>query len=232
MWQQLKETSLLCKNSAPHPASIWIMRALVITAAPRHIGQRTALTLSRPGAVTFLQDTCVNHPISVFIWQQKLWKRVSATTTRRSLRFSLGIVKKLPQGRYQGRIGMHTRASDQMINCHTIAPGEVQGLALLSPSDIGFYFCKPENGLGTEKEHPLYGIRLAASILIFPAGQCSSAVQTDGLHRLPMHHNAPDAPVTENLDTVLVDWISLDFSRTAHTKMPVHIDAAQGKIYL
>ncbi|AUW94291.1 MAG: hypothetical protein C7B44_14020 [Sulfobacillus thermosulfidooxidans] len=125
--------------------------------------------------------------------------------------------------------------------CHTIAPGEAEGPALVSADDICFYLCDPSTGQVIEEGHALYGLSVANKVLVFPGGKGSSVVQTDGLYQLALHHNAPAALVIENPDTVLVasciileiplvDRVDAAFYQDVHAGMPLKVEANQGRI--
>jgi hypothetical protein len=94
--------------------------------------------------------------------------------------------------------------ADERYGCRGIVHGRAEGTALRSSDGICFYLVEPTTGVMTEKGHPINGVSVAGSVLVFPTGKGSSVVQLDGLYQLVKHGVAPRAMVVESPDTVLV----------------------------
>jgi predicted aconitase with swiveling domain len=88
--------------------------------------------------------------------------------------------------------------------CRGIVSGRAEGEILQSSDGICFYRVHPETGVMTEEGHPIAGVSVADTVLVFPTGKGSSVVQLDGLYQLVKHGVAPRALVVASPDTVLV----------------------------
>jgi len=90
------------------------------------------------------------------------------------------------------------------VKCHRLAKGYGEGEALVSKDPICFYLVDPQTGIVREKGHLLEGKSVAGKVLVFPTGKASSAVQMDGLVKLLLHKNAPNAMIVTDVEPVLV----------------------------
>lgn len=120
----------------------------------------------------------------------------------------------------------------------TIFPGQVSGVALVSPANISFYGgVDPASGIIVEPGHPLEGQSLAGRILAFPTGK-GSTVGSYTLYRLKRIGMAPLAVINAECETITavgciiseipcLDHITLSQIQTGDT---VTLDAGEGWI--
>lgn len=94
--------------------------------------------------------------------------------------------------------------TDGRFQCRGIVRGQASGTVLRSSDGVCFYLVEPTSGVVAEKGHPLNGVSVADTVLVFPTGKGSSVVQLDGLYQLVKHGVAPRALVVQSPDTVLV----------------------------
>jgi predicted aconitase with swiveling domain len=84
-----------------------------------------------------------------------------------------------------------------------ICRGKAQGIALVSPSAIGFLGgVDPDTGLVIEPDHPLHGQRIAGRVLVFPTGK-GSTVGSYTLYRLSKNGLAPAAIVNARSEAIV-----------------------------
>lgn len=83
-----------------------------------------------------------------------------------------------------------------------IFPGQVTGIALVSPANISFFGgVDPATGIIVEPGHPLEGQCLAGRILVFPTGK-GSTVGSYTLYRLKRSGLAPLAVINAECETI------------------------------
>lgn len=97
-----------------------------------------------------------------------------------------------------------TKLSEIRIRCHKLAKGHAEGQALVSKDPICFYLVEPKTGVVREGGHQLEGKSVSGKVLVFPTGKASSAVQMDGLVKLLINKNAPNAMIVTDVDPVLL----------------------------
>jgi len=94
--------------------------------------------------------------------------------------------------------------TEMNVKCHKLAKGCGEGEALVSKDPICFYLVEPKTGVVREKGHQLEGRSVAGKVLVFPTGKASSAVQMDGLVKLLINKNAPNAMIVTDVEPVLL----------------------------
>jgi predicted aconitase with swiveling domain len=106
----------------------------------------------------------------------------------------------------RGGVGVEgvPESSEVSIKCHKLAKGFGEGEALVSKEPICFYLVEPKTGVVREKGHQLEGKSVARKVLVFPTGKASSAVQMDGLVKLLINRNAPNAMIVTDVEPVLL----------------------------
>ena len=128
----------------------------------------------------------------------------------------------------------------RIIRCRKISSGRAEGLTLFSPVPISFFgTIDPETSTVIEKNHPLYGERIAGKILIYPTGR-GSTVGSYVLYGLSRRGLSPKAIIMRDAEPIvavgaimsdipLVDKPdSFDFKSGLH----VIVDADRGEIIL
>jgi hypothetical protein len=127
------------------------------------------------------------------------------------------------------------------LKCHKIVGGYGEGEALVSHEAICFYLTDPRTGIVREKDHELFGKKLANKVLVFPSGKASSVVQIDGLFKLASRNLAPSAMIVRDIETVLivsaviarvplVDRLEKNPFEIIHTGDLVKVDAERGTV--
>lgn len=96
------------------------------------------------------------------------------------------------------------QSEGQLLNCHKITGGAVEGKALVSRDPICFYLTDPGTGNIVEKGHSIEGKSVSGRVVVFPSGKGSSVVQVDGLYQLSQKENAPAGLIIKDIETVLV----------------------------
>jgi len=120
---------------------------------------------------------------------------------------------------------MHSSHSPMRLSGRIIKAGCGAGEALVSSEPIGFLGgVDPETGLVIERDHPLEGMSVAGSVLVFPTGK-GSTVGSYTLYRLARNGVAPAALINVVADPVvavgaiiagipMVDQIDISIIRT------------------
>ena len=112
---------------------------------------------------------------------------------------------------------------------------------MVSKDPICFYLVEPKTGKVREKGHQLEGKSVAGKVLVFPTGKASSAVQMDGLVKLLLNKNSPNAMIVTDIEPVLlgsavltkiplVDRLESDPFQTIKTGDFVRVDADKGVV--
>lgn len=84
-----------------------------------------------------------------------------------------------------------------------ISKGEAEGEVLISAQPISFYGgVDPNNGVVTEKSHPLEGKSVTDKILVFPRGK-GSTVGSYVLYRMKKQGTAPKAIINKECETIV-----------------------------
>lgn len=104
----------------------------------------------------------------------------------------------------------------------TIKAGRAEGVALVSPSPVGFLGgVDPDTGLVIEQGHPLEGRSISGHVLVFPTGK-GSTVGSYTLYRLARNGLGPAAIVNAESEAIVaVGAIISDIP------MVDHIDVSQ-----
>jgi len=92
-----------------------------------------------------------------------------------------------------------------MVRLHgrAIFRGKARGLALVSPTAIGFLSgVDAETGMVIEHGHPLYGQCIAGQVLVFPTGK-GSTVGSYTLYRLSKRGLAPAAIINARSEAIM-----------------------------
>jgi hypothetical protein len=91
----------------------------------------------------------------------------------------------------------------RVIKCRKISSGRAEGLSLFSPAPISFFgTIDPETSVVIEKNHPLYGEKIAGKILIYPTGR-GSTVGSYVLYGLSRRGLAPEAIIMRDAEPIV-----------------------------
>ena len=128
----------------------------------------------------------------------------------------------------------------RVIKCRKISAGRAEGLSLFSPAPLSFFgTVDPLTSEVIEKNHPIYGQKLADKILIYPTGK-GSTVGSYILYGLRRRGLAPKAIIMKEAEPIvavgaimaeipLVDRPeSFDFQSGLH----IVVDADRGEIII
>ena len=84
-----------------------------------------------------------------------------------------------------------------------ILHGRARGVALVSPTPIGFLAgVDPETGVVVEEGHPLHGQSIAGRVLVFPTGK-GSTVGSYTIYRLSKRGVAPAAIINARSEAIV-----------------------------
>ena len=119
-----------------------------------------------------------------------------------------------------------------------IAPGKVEGKAIVSTDPIGFYGgIDAKTGIVIEKDHPLEGQCVTDKILVFPCGK-GSTVGSYVIYGLKKNNVAPKGIINKETETIVatgvilagipcVDQIDIDKIKDGDT---IILDADNGSV--
>jgi predicted aconitase with swiveling domain len=128
----------------------------------------------------------------------------------------------------------------RVIKCRKISAGRAEGLSLFSPAPISFFgTIDPLTSEVIEKNHPLYGQRIAGKILIYPTGR-GSTVGSYVLYGLSRRGLAPKAIIMKEAEpivavgAIMADIPLVDRPESFDFKSGLHIivDADRGEIII
>jgi predicted aconitase with swiveling domain len=90
-----------------------------------------------------------------------------------------------------------------------ISPGNVEGIALVSPEPIGFYGgIDLATGVVIEKGHPLEGQSVKGKILVFPCGK-GSTVGSYVIYGLKKNGVGPSGIINKETETIVATGVIL-----------------------
>ena len=128
----------------------------------------------------------------------------------------------------------------RVIRCRRISAGRAEGLSLFSPAPISFFgTIDPLTSEVVEKNHPLYGEKIADKILIYPTGR-GSTVGSYILYGLSRRGIAPKAIIMKEAEPIVAvgaimsDIPLVDKPESFDFKSGLHmiVDADSGEIII